>query len=52
MNEIIDWLTATPLNSFITNNSWVWPTLESIHFLGLCLLFGSLLIIDLSLIHI
>lgn len=47
MNEIIDWLTATPLNAFITGNSWVWPTLESVHFLGLCLLFGSLLIIDL-----
>ncbi len=47
MNEIIDWLTATPLNAFITGHSWIWPGLEIIHFLGLCLLFGSLLVIDL-----
>jgi hypothetical protein len=46
MQEIIDWLTATSLNAFITGNGWVWPTLEMIHFFGLCLLFGSLLIID------
>ena len=47
MNDVIEWLTATPLNTFITSNSWVWPTMEMIHFFGLCLLFGSLLIIDL-----
>ncbi|RVU86509.1 hypothetical protein EOL70_03430 [Leucothrix sargassi] len=47
MQDLIDWLTATPLNAFITNSAWVWPTMEMIHFFGLCLLFGSLLVIDL-----
>lgn len=46
----IEFLKATDLNSFITANFWVWPTLEMIHFAGVCMLLGSLLIIDLSVI--
>lgn len=46
----IEFLKATELNSFITANYWVWPTLEMVHFLGVCLVLGSLLIIDLSVI--
>ena len=47
MNDAITQITASSLHNFITSNSWVWPTLEMIHFFGLCLLFGSLLVIDL-----
>lgn len=47
MNDAINEITASALHLFITSNSWVWPTLEMIHFFGLCLLFGSLLIVDL-----
>ena len=47
MNDAINQITAWSLHSFITSNSWVWPTLEMVHFFGLCLLFGSLLIVDL-----
>lgn len=50
MQTLVDFLNATDLNAFITNTPWVWPTMEMIHFAGLCLLLGSLLIIDLSVI--
>lgn len=50
MEIIIDVLNNSALNLFITSHSWVWPTLEMFHFLGLCLLLGSLLIVDLSVI--
>lgn len=50
MNDLIALLSASSLNSFITSTIWVWPVMEMIHFLGLCLLFGSLLLIDLRLL--
>ena len=50
MNTTIEFLKSSDLNAFITSNFWVWPTLEMIHFLGLCLVLGSLLIVDLSVI--
>ena len=50
MQAVIDFLNSTSLQQFIQNTSWVWPTLEMLHFLGLTLLLGSLLIVDLSVI--
>lgn len=50
MQFIIEVLEATQLHSFIKTHAWVWPTMEMVHFLGLCLLLGSLLIVDLSVI--
>lgn len=50
MSDVIAQLTASELHQFITSNSWVWPTMEMVHFFGLCLLFGSLLIVDLRVI--
>lgn len=52
MEDAIVWLKATELHSFITSNSWVWPSMEMVHFLGLCLLFGSLLFVDLRVIGV
>lgn len=36
-----------PLNLWIQTNYWLWPVLEIIHFIGLSLLLGGLIIIDL-----
>jgi len=38
-----------PLNQLILNTYWLWPVLEIIHFVGLSLLLGGLLVIDLRL---
>ena len=50
MDAFADWLVSTPINGLVLNYAWSWPTLESLHFLALCLLMGSLLIMDLRLI--
>lgn len=47
IQAIAEWMSDTSLNHYIVNHSYVWPTLECLHFIGLCLLFGSLLLIDL-----
>ncbi len=43
-------MVSTPINELVLGYAWSWPTLESLHFLALCLLMGSLLIMDLRLI--
>jgi len=40
------WLQSTALSAFITQNSWVWPTLETLHFLGLAFLVGIVGLFD------
>jgi hypothetical protein len=38
---------ARSLGSFITETPWVWPTCETLHFIGLTLLLGVVLLVDL-----
>jgi len=35
---------------FVENHSWVWPTCETVHFIGLSLLFGVVLTVNLRLL--
>lgn len=44
------WLTKASIQGVVTNVPWVWPAAESLHFLGLCLVFGILLVVNLRLI--
>jgi hypothetical protein len=50
MDALMDWMVTTPINNLVIGYAWSWPTLESLHFLALCTLMGSLLIMDLRLI--
>jgi hypothetical protein len=50
LDALMEWLVSTPINGLVLNYAWSWPTLESLHFLALCTLMGSLLIMDLRLI--
>lgn len=50
MDALQDWMVSTPISSLVLGYAWSWPTLESLHFLALCTLMGSLLIMDLRLI--
>jgi hypothetical protein len=50
MDVIYDWMTSSWINGLVVDYPWTWPTLETLHFLGLCLLLGALLIMDLRLI--
>lgn len=50
MGSLYDWMESTPINEVVMYYRWTWPTLETLHFLGLCLLIGAVLIMDLRLI--
>ena len=43
------WLTKAGIQSMVTTYPWVWPAAETLHFLGLCLIFGVLGLINLRL---
>jgi hypothetical protein len=38
------------LGMFVTGRTWVWPTLETMHFVGLCMLFTTVLVVNLRLL--
>lgn len=50
VGQILTWMEGSALAQAVLNHSWVFPTLESLHFLGLILLLGSLYIVDLRFI--
>ena len=47
----LDWIAAN-LGTYVTALPWSWPIMETLHFFGLCLLLGGLLVIDLRLLGI
>ena len=46
---IVSWIEGGTLNTWVLGSSWIWPTMETLHFVGLSLMFGALLVIDLRL---
>ncbi len=42
--------TARTLGDFVIGHTWMWPTLETLHFVGLCLLFTTVIIVNLRLL--
>jgi uncharacterized membrane protein len=50
MNALWDWMQSTWISQAVLGYAWTWPTLEVFHFLGLCMLIGALLVMDLRLI--
>lgn len=52
LDSIVNWLGSSAINGAIQGTSWAWPTLEGIHFVGLILMLGALLIIDLALMGV
>jgi uncharacterized membrane protein len=44
------WLTTAALRSFINDTEWVWPACEAIHFIGLALAFGVVLLLNLRML--
>lgn len=50
MESIINWMQGTWINNMAVGYAWSWPALETLHFFGMCLLFGALIVMDLRLI--
>ena len=47
---LFDWAEASWLGQGVRQSLWLFPVIEAIHLLGLCVLGGSLLIVDLRLL--
>ena len=49
-SEELTW--ARSFGKYVEANAWVWPTCETLHFVGLCMLFGVVLTVDLRMLGI
>ncbi len=47
---MIEWILSTSLSAWVLGTAWAWPLAETLHFFGLSILLGALLIIDLRLV--
>jgi len=41
---------ARALGAFVVGHTWVWPSCETLHFVGLCLLFTVVILVDLRML--
>src|SRR5437867_12952628 len=44
--------TVSAMGAYVLGHGWVWPTCETLRFIGLCLLLGTILTIDLRMLGI
>jgi uncharacterized membrane protein len=44
------WISARGIGRWVTDRTWIWPTGEALHFIGLWLIFGVVLIVNLRLL--
>ena len=49
MESLVQAIEGGAINTWVLSTYWLWPLLEIIHFMGLSLLLGSMLIVDLRL---
>lgn len=50
IDAIMDWLLATDVSNFVVTYRWVWPICETLHFIGLVLMAGTVGVFDLRLL--
>ena len=50
MDSFALWLGGTAASRAVTYYSWIWPTCETLHFVGLALLFGNVGLLDLRML--
>ncbi len=49
---VFEWCDATALGAAVRNSLWLFPAIEAVHLLGLSLLGGALLVVDLRLLGV
>ena len=52
MQRIMDWMLGTDLSSFVLDVDWVWPVSETLHFIGLVMLAGTVGMFDLRVLGV
>lgn len=50
--EILEWLEATALADAVRTIPWLYPALESLHYIGIACLVGGIMLIDLRLLGV
>ena len=50
MEAFAKWIGSTPSHTLMTRTTWAWPAAESIHFIGLSFLMGTVGLFDLRLL--
>jgi hypothetical protein len=50
LDDIIGWLTSTPVNTVVMGYRWVWPISEILHFCALAVMVGVVATFDLRLL--
>ena len=48
--SICQWVDSTRLNAFLRQSNWAFPTLDTIHTLGIVLVAGTIMLVDLRLL--
>ena len=46
METLAEWMISTDIAVWVNDNDWVWPVCETVHFIGMSLLIGTVGIID------
>jgi hypothetical protein len=52
IKELLQTLEATPWGTAVRENTWLFPTIESVHVLALVLVVGSIMVVDLRLLNL
>ncbi len=52
IKQILQALEATPWGTAVRENTWLFPTIESVHVLSLVLVVGSIMVVDLRLLNL
>jgi hypothetical protein len=52
MQSVIEWIVSTDLSAFVVTYAWVWPASESLHFIGLVMLAGTVGLFDLRVLGV
>jgi hypothetical protein len=51
-HPILEWIKASPTGVFVRDSTWAFPTLQSLHFIGMTMLIGVVGAIDLRVLGI
>ena len=52
MEAISDFLITLPIGDFVATHDWVWPFCETLHFVGMCVLLGTVGVVDLRVLGV
>src|SRR5687767_11301787 len=52
MQALSDFLITLPIGDFVATHDWVWPFCETLHFVGMCTLLGTVGVVDLRILGV